>query len=223
MKDSDIAKSRSFFLSIGVIGGHEGKGLVPAWHLINCLSIFISLNQSCGRSGVITSWVWKQSHLVLSAVLDLRRGGRKKKKRSSTFEKVWRGGCCVDKIELKNHIHKFTSSYYGLSARGKAQQHLNLAGTIFLFFLVKMKIFFFYCLLTYLGEFVFKEKKTILQLLKALHEVTWIFPFLVIHFLENLQIIYLFIYLVKIEKHIWLFTHLQINTFYMNIWSQWNN
>lgn len=63
--------------SAGVVGGHEGKGLVPAWHLINCLSIFISLNQNCSRSGVITSWVWKQSHLVLPTVLDLRKGGKK--------------------------------------------------------------------------------------------------------------------------------------------------
>lgn len=147
MKDSDIAKSRSFFLSIGVIGGHEGKGLVPAWHLISCLSIFISLNQSCGRSGVITSWVWKQSHLVLSAVLDLRRGGKK------TVQYIWKslkGGCCVKKMELKDHIHKLTSSYCGLRPRGKAQQHLNSAGTMFFFSLMKIQksFFFFNCLST---------------------------------------------------------------------------
>lgn len=149
MKDSDIAKSRSFFLSIGVIGGHEGKGLVPAWHLINCLSIFISLNQSCGRSGVITSWVWKQSHLVLSAVLDLRRGEKKE-----TVQYIWKslkGGCCVDKMELKDHIHKLTSSYCRLSPRGKAQQRLISAGTIFCFLLWKFRkwlfLIFFYCLL----------------------------------------------------------------------------
>lgn len=30
VKDSDIAEWRSFILHAGVIGGHEGKGLVPA-------------------------------------------------------------------------------------------------------------------------------------------------------------------------------------------------
>lgn len=64
---------------------HEGKGLVPAWHLINCSWIFISLNQSCGRSGVITSWVWKQSHLVLPTVLDLWR-----EKQPGMVEEVWK-------------------------------------------------------------------------------------------------------------------------------------
>lgn len=84
MKDGhDIAKSRSFFSL--VIGRHEGKGLVPSWHLINSSSIFISLNQSCDRSGVITSCVWKQSHLVLPTVLDLLR-----EKHSSTVEELWK-------------------------------------------------------------------------------------------------------------------------------------
>lgn len=124
-----------------------------------------------------------ESNHTSSSPLSLIYAEGEKKNGPVHLKKFEGGGCCVEKMELKDHIHKLTSSYRGLRPRGNAQQHLNSAGTIFFFLLWKFRKVFL---------FVLQEKKTILQLFKALHEVRWIFPFLVMYFFENLQIIYLF-------------------------------
>lgn len=116
---------------------HEGKGLVPAWHLINCSWIFISLNQSCGRSGVITSWVWKQSHLVLPTVLDLWREKTARHGRGSLK------GLRKEKMQLKKKSIFPTSCLIASICKYTAQdgiyQNPGLAAmTDYLFFFLKI-------------------------------------------------------------------------------------
>lgn len=123
----DVDKSRLFFLSTGVIGRHKGKGLVPAWHLINCSSIFISLNQSGGRSGVITSWVWAQSHLIVPTVLDLQR-----EKQSDVVEEVWERT-----VLKKNRAHSVRLPYRSLLQRS-GMKCINSNCVLFVFFSLKL-------------------------------------------------------------------------------------